>query len=72
MTCWMRFIGTVKRYLKGYRISDQDAREILEDVERDVGHDANLIKAVIDLEREGLIKRLKRKKKKREVQLAYV
>lgn len=66
----MRFLGTVKDYLKDYKITDEDARRILEDVEKEVGHNPNLIKAMIDYEKHGLIRRLKRKRKESEI--AYV
>jgi len=69
MTCWMKFLGTVKGYLKDYNVSDADARQILEGIEKDVGHNPNLIKAMIDLEKSGLIKRLKKKSK--ESNIAY-
>lgn len=67
MTCWMKFVSLVARLAK---VSEEDAIRILQDVEDDVGHDENLIKAVVDAEREGLKKRL-RKKKKEEESMAY-
>ena len=57
--------------LKKYNLSDEEVIEILKDVEKEVGHNVNLIKAVIDLEKEGLIKRLKKKKKITEKEIAY-
>ena len=59
----MKFMELVKQ-LTG--VSDDDAREILEDIEDEVGHDENLIKAVVDAEKEGLKKRLRKKKKREE------
>jgi len=65
------FISVVKQYLKKYNINDDEARQILEDIEKQVGHNHNLIKATVDFEGENLIKRLKRKqKKKKEVATA--
>ena len=73
MTCWMKFLGTVKGYLGQYNINDSEAKQILEDIERDVGHNPNLIKAVVDTEKAGLIKRLKRRsKEKKEEEVAYI
>ena len=69
----MVYKSLVKEILKNYNVSDQDVIDILRDIEKETGHNVNLIKAVIDLEREGLIKRLKKKKKKKEkeVSVAY-
>jgi hypothetical protein len=64
----MRFLNVVKDYLKDYNLSDEQAKEILLDVENEVGHNANLIKAVVDSEKQDLIKRLKKKKKQEEKQ----
>ena len=60
MTCWMKFLGLVQD-LTG--VSEPEAVDILKDVERDVGHEENLIKAVIDMEQATLVKRLKKRKK---------
>ena len=68
MVCWMKFLELVKQ-LTG--VSDDDAKEILEDIEDEVGHDENLIKAVVDAEKEGLKKRLRKKKKDVEESIAY-
>lgn len=65
MVCWMRYINTVKKYLRNYDISDEQAKDILLDIEDEVGHNADLIKAIVDFEREALIKRLKKKRKKK-------
>ena len=74
MTCWMKFLGSVKNYLREYNVTDLEARQILEDIEREVGHNVNLIKSVVDMEKAGLIKRLKRrsKEKKKEEEMAYI
>ena len=72
MTCWLRFVGNVKGYLKTYKLSDKQAKQILEDIEREVGHNPNLIKAVVDLEKGSLIKRLKRREKEKEIEIAYI
>jgi len=74
MTCWMKFLGSVKNYLREYNVTDLEARQILEDIEREVGHNVNLIKSVVDMEKTGLIKRLKRrsKEKKKEEEVAYI
>jgi hypothetical protein len=74
MTCWMKFLGSVKNYLREYNVTDLEARQILEDIEREVGHNVNLIKSVVDMEKAGLIKRLKRrsKEKKKEEEVAYI
>jgi predicted nucleotidyltransferase len=56
-------------------VSQEDARDILKEIENEVGHDENLIKAVVDAEdSEALLKRLKkkRKKKEREESISYV
>lgn len=70
MVCWMRFLNVVKEYLREYNLSDEDAKEILRDVEKEVGHNENLIKAMIDLEKKKLIRRLKKKKKIEEKEIA--
>jgi len=74
MTCWMKFLGSVKNYLREYNVTDLEARQILESIEKEVGHNPNLIKAVVDTEKAGLIKRLKRrsKEKKKEEEVAYI
>jgi hypothetical protein len=73
MVCWMMFLDVVKNYLREYNVTDQEAKEILLDIENEVGHNKDLIKAVVDFEKEGLIKRLKKKKKAkgREKEMAY-
>lgn len=71
MTCYLMFKNAVKNYLKKYNVNDEQATEILLDIEREVGHNKELISAVVDLERENLIKRLKKKKEKREVAMTY-
>lgn len=63
MVCYLIYKNLVKKLL-GNKISDADAEEILKDIEKEVGHNHNLIKAVIDFEGAGLAKRLKKKKKK--------
>ena len=73
MVCWMMFLNVVKNYLREYNISDEEAKEILLNIEGEVGHNKELIKAVVDFEKGDLIKRLKKKKKakKREKEMAY-
>ena len=72
MVCWMRFLDTVKQYLREYNISDEQAKEILLDIENEIGHNPNLIKAVVDSEKENLIKRLKKKSREKEKEsMAY-
>ena len=71
MTCYLMFKDAVKSILKKYNVNDKQAVEILLDIEREVGHNKELIGAVVDLERENLIKRLKKKEKKRETASAY-
>ena len=66
MVCYLVFKDTVKERLKKFNVTDSQAVEILQDIEREVGHNRELIKAVVDLEGENLIKRLKKKKKKEE------
>ena len=70
----MKFLGSVKNYLREYNVTDLEARQILENIEREVGHNVNLIKSVVDMEKAGLIKRLKRrsKEKKKEEEMAYI
>ena len=68
MTCYLAFKNLVKNLLK---ISDDEAVEILQDIEKEVGHNKELIKAVIDIEGISLLKRLKKKKSKKEIQTAY-
>lgn len=74
MTCWMMFLDVVKKYLRDYNVTDQEAKEILQDIEKEVGHNKELIKAVVDFEQAGLIRRLKKKKKEEEAEkeAAYV
>ena len=74
MTCWMKFMGAVKNYLSEYNVSDLEARQILEGIEKEVGHNPNLIKAIVDSEKAGLIRRLKRRslEKKKEEEVAYI
>lgn len=62
----------VKKYLKQYNITDEQAKYILLDIEKEVEHNPNLIKAIVDFEKEDLIKRLKRKGKEKKKDLAYV
>lgn len=73
MVCWMKYINAVKKYLGNYNINDEQAKDILLDIEDEVGHNSELIKAIVDFEKEGLIKRLKKKKKKKteEKHIAY-
>lgn len=68
MTCWMKYLNLVMRLAK---VSEGDAEKILKDIEDEVGHDENVIKAVVDAEREGLIKRLRKKKRVKEESIAY-
>jgi hypothetical protein len=69
MVCWMKYVNAVKKLAK---VSEEDAIAILKDIEDEVGHDENLIKAVVDAEREGLKKRLRKKKRsKAEESVAY-
>jgi hypothetical protein len=63
MVCWLIYKSLVKDILKRYNLSDQDAIDILKDIEKETGHNHELIKAVIDFEGEKLIKRLKKKAK---------
>ena len=72
MTCWMKFMGAVKNYLREYNVTDNEARQILESIEKDVGHNPNLIKSIVDMEKAGLIKRLKKRVKEKESEIAYV
>ena len=74
MTCWMKFLGSVKNYLSEYNVNDLEARQILENIEKEVGHNPNLIKAIVDSEKAGLIRRLKRRsrEKKKEEEVAYI
>jgi hypothetical protein len=71
MVCWMKYINTVQKYLKDYNVNKEQAEEILRDVEKQVGHNANLIKAIVDFEKGNLIKRLKKKKKEKQKEEAY-
>jgi len=66
MVCWMQYIKDIKQLLSQYNLSDEQAAVILKDIERDVGHNANLIKATVDTEKEDLIKRLRKKKTEKE------
>jgi hypothetical protein len=63
------FKNLVKEKLKRFNITDENAEEILKDIEKEVGHNHELIKAIVDIEDEKLMKRLKKKKK--EVDVAY-
>ena len=65
MTCWMMYLNYVRKLLKN-RITNDEAVEILKDIEEQFGHDKITIKAVIDAEKENLIKRLERIKSKKE------
>lgn len=69
MTCYLMFKNLVKEKLKRFNITDENAEEILKDIEKEVGHNHELIKAIVDIEDEKLMKRLKKKKK--EVDVAY-
>ena len=71
MTCYLVFKNLVKEMLKSFNVTDEEVVEILEDVENEVGHNKELIKAVVDFEREALIKRLKKKKKQKEIEMTY-
>ncbi len=64
MVCWMMYLNYVRKLLKN-KITNDEAVEILKDIEEQFGHDKVTIKAVIDAEKENLIKRLERKKKKK-------
>ncbi|MBI2529743.1 MAG: hypothetical protein HYW05_01195 [Candidatus Diapherotrites archaeon] len=64
MTCWMMYLNYVRKLLKN-KITNDEAVEILRDIEGQFGHDKVTIKAVIDAEKENLIKRLGKKEKKR-------
>ena len=68
MVCWMAYLELVKQ-LTG--VGDEDARRILQDIEGEVGHDKNLIKAIVDAEKEGLARRLRKKRRKEEKTIAY-
>lgn len=68
MVCYLRFVGEVSRYTG---VSKADAEEILRDIEREVGHNVGLIKAVVDLEKEKLARRLKKKSREKETTMAY-
>jgi len=65
MVCWMMFVQQVRKLLKN-RITNDEAVEILKDIEEQFGHDKVTIRAVIDAEKENLIKRLERRKSKKE------
>ncbi|NYZ79727.1 hypothetical protein H0N95_00580 [Candidatus Micrarchaeota archaeon] len=71
MVCYLVFKNAVKNILKKYNINDEQSVEILQDIEREVGHNHELIGAVVDLEGENLIKRLKKKEKKKEIAMTY-
>lgn len=71
MVCWMKYINTVQKYLKDYDVNREQAEEILRDVEKQVGHNAELIKAVVDFEKKNLINRLKKKKKEKQKEEVY-
>ena len=66
MVCYLAFKQLVKDLLKKHNVNDQEAIEILQDIEKEVGHNRELIKAIIDFEKEGLIRRLKKRKKQKE------
>jgi hypothetical protein len=76
MTCWLKYVSDARRHLKKYNVNDSQAEEILKQIEGEVGHNSELIKAVVDFEKEGLIKRLKKKKikqkAKKETSIAYM
>ena len=61
----MMFVQQVRKLLKN-RITNDEAVEILKDIEEQFGHDKVTIRAVIDAEKENLIKRLERRKSKKE------
>lgn len=67
MVCYLVFKGLVSR-LAG--VSEREAEDILRDIEREVGHNKELIKAVVDAEGEDLKKRLRRKGRERSVAYA--
>lgn len=71
MTCYLMFKNLVKEMLKNFNVTDEEVIEILEDVEKEVGHNKELIKAVVDFEQKALIKRLKKKKKQKEIEMTY-
>jgi len=60
----MMYLNYVRKLLKN-KITDDEAIEILKDIEGQFGHDKVTIKAVIDVEKENLIKRLGKKEKKK-------
>lgn len=70
----MKYLSTVKNYLKEYNVSDSDAQQILEDIEKEVGHNLNLIKSIVDMEKGSLIRRLKKKRRLevKEEEIAYL
>ena len=61
----MMYLQYVRKLLKN-RITNDEAIEILKDIEEQFGHDKVTIRAVIDAEKENLIKRLERRKSKKE------
>ncbi len=69
----MMFVNRVRKLLDN-KITPQQAKEILEDVEKDVGHEKDLIEKIINEEGIMLVNRLykktKEKEKKKEL-LAY-
>jgi selenophosphate synthetase-related protein len=69
MTCWLKYLPDVKGYLRKYSVTEQDAKEILRDIESEVGHNALLIGKVVEQEKTALIRRLKRRRK--EAEIAY-
>ena len=71
MTCYLMFKNLVKERLKKFNVNDDEATEILKDIEKEVGHNHELIKVVIDIEDEKLMKRLKKRQKKKETVDAY-
>ncbi|MFH0986677.1 MAG: hypothetical protein V1911_01370 [Candidatus Micrarchaeota archaeon] len=65
MVCYLMFKKLVQDLLKDYNVNEQEAVEILQDIEKEVGHNKELIKAIVDFEGENLIKRLKKKRKEK-------
>ena len=57
MTCYLKFLNAV---MKLARVDEKEARKILGDIEKEQGHNANLIKAVVDFEGANLRKRLRK------------
>jgi DNA-binding transcriptional regulator PaaX len=70
MVCWLRFLGRVSGMLKGEEPSIAKRKalaiEILRDLEKEEGHNAEKIRTAIEREgKEGILLRVKKKKKKR-------